>query len=234
MYCTMTIVWNKKCVYIGWLLSFAWSCQFPWLVYRHSLFSLEKSARNLSTVSAKGWRWVNEKKKVYGHPQVPWWIISYGEKLLRFGKHNIAPLATFTRVIENSSTNHGAILTNKMRVTSAVYSHPMYVCWFTPVWTIVFPGEPTPSSVTGGTERGRQPQQPHGGPSYYRPQSFNQALLGYPRNGPMPYGAPGVAPYGQPVVPGREPWRIDRRTPEAAPQRVPSTKGPLREEGTVN
>lgn len=96
------------------------------------------------------------------------------------------------------------------------------------------PGEPTPSSVTGGTERGRHSQQqPHGGPPYYRPQSFNQAFLGYPRNGAMPYGAPGGAgPYGQPpMVPGREPWRIDRRTPETGPQRAPSAEGPFREEG---
>ena len=49
----------------------------------------------------------------------------------------------------------------------------------------------------------------------------------------MPYGAPGGAgPYGQPpMVPGREPWRIDRRTPEAGPQRAPSAEGPFREEG---
>ena len=94
-------------------------------------------------------------------------------------------------------------------------------------------GEPTPPSVTGGTERGRQAQQqPHGGPSYYRPQSFNQAFLGYPRNGAMPYGAPGAGPYGQPMVPGREPWRLNRPTPEAASQRVPSTERPFREEGT--
>ena len=99
-----------------------------------------------------------------------------------------------------------------------------------PLWTLLSLGEPTPSSVTGGTERGRQPQQPHGGP-YYRPQSFNQAFLGYPRNGAMPYGAPGAGPYGQPMVPGREPWRI--RTAEAAPQRVPSAEGPLREEGIL-
>ena len=95
-------------------------------------------------------------------------------------------------------------------------------------------GEPTPPSVTGGTERARQPQQPHGAPQYYRPQSFNQAFLGYPRNGNMPYGAPGTGPYGQPMAPGREPWRLDRRgTPEAAPQRLPSTEGPFREEGIV-
>lgn len=94
-------------------------------------------------------------------------------------------------------------------------------------------GEPTPPSVTGGTERGRHSQQqPHGAPPYYRPQSFNQAFLGYPRNGAMPYGAPGAGPYGQPMVPGREPWRLDRRTPEAAPQRMPSAEGPFREEGT--
>lgn len=94
-------------------------------------------------------------------------------------------------------------------------------------------GEPTPSSVTGGTERGRHSQQqPHGGPPYYRPQSFNQAFLGYPRNGAMPYGTPGAGPYGQPpMVPGREPWRIDRRTQETAPQRGPSAEGPYREEG---
>ena len=94
-------------------------------------------------------------------------------------------------------------------------------------------GEPTPPSVTGGTERGRQPQQPHGAPRYYRPQSFNQAFLGYPRNGNMPYGAPRAGPYGQPMTAGREPWRLDRRTPEAAPQRLSSTEGPFREEGTA-
>ena len=93
-------------------------------------------------------------------------------------------------------------------------------------------GEPTPPSITGGTERGRQSQQqPHGGPPYYRPQSFNQGYLGYPRNGPMPYRAPAAGPYNQPMVPGREPWRLDRRTPEAPPQRVPSREGSFREEG---
>lgn len=106
---------------------------------------------------------------------------------------------------------------------------------FALLWACDFSsGEPTPSSVTGGTERGRHSQQqPHGGPPYYRPQSFNQAFLGYPRNGAMPYGAPGGAgPYGQPpMVPGREPWRIDRRAPETAPQRAPSAEGPYREEG---
>lgn len=94
-------------------------------------------------------------------------------------------------------------------------------------------GEPTPPSVTGGTERGWQPQQPREGPPYYRPQSFNQPFLGYPPNGGMPYGAPGARPYGQPVVPGREPWRIERQTPEVPSQRVPSTEGPSREEGIV-
>ena len=88
--------------------------------------------------------------------------------------------------------------------------------------------------MTGGTERGRQPQQPRGGTPYYRPQSFNQGFLGYPRNGPMPYGASGAGPFGQTVVPGREPWRIDRRAPEAPLQRVPSAEGPLREEGAVH
>ena len=41
-------------------------------------------------------------------------------KLVRFGKHKSVPVAAFTRVIENSSTNRGAILIKKMRVTSAV------------------------------------------------------------------------------------------------------------------
>lgn len=96
-------------------------------------------------------------------------------------------------------------------------------------------GEPTPPSITGGTERGRQSQQqPHGGPPYYRPQSFNQAYLGYPRNGAMPYRAPGAGPYNQPMVPGREPWRLERRTPEAPPQRVPSREGSFREEAIPN
>lgn len=49
----------------------------------------------------------------------------------------------------------------------------------------------------------------------------------------MPYGAPDAGPYGQPMAPGREPWRLDRRTPETGPQRVPSAEGPFREEGTV-
>jgi len=93
------------------------------------------------------------------------------------------------------------------------------------------PGEPTPPSVTGGTERGRQPQQPHGAAPYYRPQSFNQAFLGYPRNGGMPYGAPGTGAYSQLMAPGREPWRLDRGTPEGVPQRVPSNEGPFHEEG---
>lgn len=92
-------------------------------------------------------------------------------------------------------------------------------------------GEPTPPSVTGGTERGRQPQQPHGAAPYYRPQSFNQAFLGYPRNGGMPYGAPGTGAYSQLMAPGREPWRLDRGTPEGVPQRVPSNEGPFHEEG---
>lgn len=92
-------------------------------------------------------------------------------------------------------------------------------------------GEPTPPSVTGGTERGRQPQQPHGASPYYRSQPFNQAFLGYARNNSMPYGAPGTGPYGQLMVPGREPWRLDRRTPEGVPQRVPSKEGPFQDEG---
>ena len=41
-------------------------------------------------------------------------------QFLRFGKHKRVPVAAFTRVIENSSTNHGAILIKKIRVTSAV------------------------------------------------------------------------------------------------------------------
>ena len=47
----------------------------------------------------------------------------------------------------------------------------------------------------------------------------------------MPYGAPGTGAYSQLMAPGREPWRLDRGTPEGVPQRVPSNEGPFHEEG---
>ena len=74
-------------------------------------------------------------------------------------------------------------------------------------------GEPTPSPLTGGSERreAEEPVNPN-----FRPQSFNQPFPRQPLypQGSMPYRGPGdqFAP-GQERMPGRDPWFNERQHP---------------------